>query len=202
MAGKPDKALEAYEHMVDAIDESMKAGCLDWSNEFKKRCSAALAEQNVEIPGQEQDDYDTEPNFFRGMRQYSQISRLRPQQRPGHLKRVKLALTKILRSAPPPAPAPAPAPPTAPPLAVAPTTITARLGNLFSWRSHHAGPPVVDVSYAPGQLRYAAAGAPGSDDSLIRDEDYHGPPTPDPNLQRAVQVDPGEHGGGWSCHCW
>ncbi|KAG2356763.1 hypothetical protein BDR07DRAFT_1422347 [Suillus spraguei] len=62
-AGKPGEALEAHEHMMDVIDELVKASCLDWSNEFKERCSA-LTEQNdrilgAEIPGQEQDGYDT-----------------------------------------------------------------------------------------------------------------------------------------------
>ncbi|KAG2345920.1 hypothetical protein BDR05DRAFT_96554 [Suillus weaverae] len=49
-AGKPDEALEAHQYMMDAIDESAKATCLDWSNEFKERCSA-LAEQNDRILG-------------------------------------------------------------------------------------------------------------------------------------------------------
>ncbi|KAG1777101.1 hypothetical protein EV702DRAFT_1197763 [Suillus placidus] len=66
-------------------------------------------------------------------------------------------------------------------------------------------PPVVDVSFAQGKERNAAAGPKDTDDDLIRDEDYHGPPTPDPNLQQqqlvAVQVDTGEHGGGRSCRC-
>ncbi|KAG2126787.1 uncharacterized protein EDB93DRAFT_1272949 [Suillus bovinus] len=31
LAGKPDKALEAHKYMVDVIDESVKANCLDWS---------------------------------------------------------------------------------------------------------------------------------------------------------------------------
>jgi hypothetical protein len=31
-AGKPDKALEAYKYMMDAIGESAKASCLLWSN--------------------------------------------------------------------------------------------------------------------------------------------------------------------------
>jgi hypothetical protein len=30
--GKPDKALEVYKYMMDAIDESAKASCLVWSN--------------------------------------------------------------------------------------------------------------------------------------------------------------------------
>ncbi|KAG1816648.1 hypothetical protein EV424DRAFT_1625404, partial [Suillus variegatus] len=31
-AGKPDEALETHQYMMDAIDESAKADCLDWSN--------------------------------------------------------------------------------------------------------------------------------------------------------------------------
>ncbi|KAG1836319.1 hypothetical protein DFJ58DRAFT_847017 [Suillus subalutaceus] len=119
-------------------------------------------------------------------------------------------MTRTPRSAPSPAPAPAPtpAPPATPPPATVFTTITAQLGNLFLWRSDHAGPPVVDVPLAQGVQCNAEAGAPGSDDSLIRDEDYHGPPSPDPNLQQqqqqqpvVVQIDSGEHGGGRSYCC-
>ncbi|KAG2744548.1 hypothetical protein P692DRAFT_20877979 [Suillus brevipes Sb2] len=56
--------------------------------------------------------------------------------------------------------------------------------------------------------RDAASGAPKDVDhrELILDEEYHGPPSLDPNMQQkhqvvAVQVDPGEHGGGWPCCC-
>jgi len=31
-AGKPDESLEAHRFMMDVIDESAKASCLDWSN--------------------------------------------------------------------------------------------------------------------------------------------------------------------------
>jgi hypothetical protein len=31
-AGKIDEALEAHKYMMDAIDETAKASCLDWSN--------------------------------------------------------------------------------------------------------------------------------------------------------------------------
>jgi hypothetical protein len=31
-AGKSDEALEAHKFMMDAIDEPMKASCLEWSN--------------------------------------------------------------------------------------------------------------------------------------------------------------------------
>ncbi|KIK34863.1 hypothetical protein CY34DRAFT_812605 [Suillus luteus UH-Slu-Lm8-n1] len=42
-AGKSLKALEAYNYMMDAIDESAKASCLVWSNAFKQECSAVCA---------------------------------------------------------------------------------------------------------------------------------------------------------------
>ncbi|KAG2356764.1 hypothetical protein BDR07DRAFT_421501 [Suillus spraguei] len=38
-AGKPDEALEAHKQMMDAIDESAKVNCLDWSNAFTEECS-------------------------------------------------------------------------------------------------------------------------------------------------------------------
>ncbi|KAG2345926.1 hypothetical protein BDR05DRAFT_988531 [Suillus weaverae] len=186
------------------------------SAEFKERCSA-LAKQNdrilgAEIPGQGQDGYDTEPNFFHGMHQHAQISRPRPQQRPGRLKRLRLAMTKNLRSAPPPAtasapgpgPAPTHAPPTTTPPAAVPTTITAWPGNLFTRPPHHATPPVVDVPFAQGKERNAAAGAPGKNSDIVPYEDQDLDTTqPDTNMQQqqqavAVHIDPDEHGGGKS----
>ncbi|KAG2357778.1 hypothetical protein BDR07DRAFT_1490304 [Suillus spraguei] len=96
-AGKPDKALEAHKYMMHAIDESAKAGRLDWSNgkfsvmspeatiltrnspEFNenvvRRSLSKMTVMQVEIPGQEQDGYDAEPNLFHIMQQRSQISR-------------------------------------------------------------------------------------------------------------------------------
>ncbi|KAG2352949.1 hypothetical protein BDR07DRAFT_1615330 [Suillus spraguei] len=201
LAGECDKALEAHKHMMDGRHLRLSYS-LALHSEFKEQYSA-LVEQNdsilsVDMPGQEQYGYDMEPDFFHGMYQHS---RPQPQQRPGCFKRLRHAM--ITRSASPPAPAPAltPSPPTPP--AATPTAITARLGNLFSWRSRHAGPRVINVPFARGLQRCAATGAPGSDDSLICDEEYHGP-TPNPNLQPrqqevTVQVDPGEHGGGRSC---
>ncbi|KAG1784457.1 uncharacterized protein HD556DRAFT_232865 [Suillus plorans] len=151
----------------------------------------------VEIPGQDHDGYDAEPNFFYEMHQYSQISRPRLQQRAGRLKRLKFAMTKRLQSVPAPAPAP---PATSPPVAT--TTFKTHIRRLFTLPLHHATPPVVDVPYAQGRQRNAAAGAPGSEHSLIRDED---PLPQDPNTQPhqpvAGQVDTGQHGGGLSCCC-
>ncbi|KAG1780473.1 hypothetical protein EV702DRAFT_1266419 [Suillus placidus] len=74
------------------------------------------------------------------------------------------------------------------PTSTPPTLITARLGNLFPWRCDHPGPPVVDVPFAQGKEGNAAEGPKNVDDDLIRDEDYHGPPTPDPNLQQQQQA--------------
>ncbi|KAG1799683.1 uncharacterized protein HD556DRAFT_58667 [Suillus plorans] len=182
--------------MMDTIDESAKASCLDWSNEFKERCSALAAHDDrilgAEIAEQGHDGYDIGPNFFYGMHQHSQISRSRPQQRPGRLKRLRLAMTRTPRSAPLPVP---------PTTTTTTTTFKTYLRYLFTWLPHHAMPPVVDVPFAQGRQRNAAAGAPGSEHSLIRDEDYHEPPTPDPNSRQqkqtvAVQADTGQHGGG------
>ncbi|KAG1812576.1 uncharacterized protein BJ212DRAFT_1370649, partial [Suillus subaureus] len=202
-AGKRDEALEAHKYMMDTIDETTKASCLDWSNEFKEQCSI-LAEQDdriigAEIPGQEQDGYDAEPNFFRGMHEYSQISRPRPQQRPGRLKRVRLAMTGTPRSAPPPAP------PTTSPLVAAATTFKTHLRHLFTWPPHHATPYIADVPFAKAKERNAAAGAPGTDPDIVPDE-YLDTTQPDPDTKQklqpvAAQVDAGEHGGGQSCCC-
>ncbi|KAG2742064.1 WD40 repeat-like protein [Suillus brevipes Sb2] len=185
-AGKSHEALEAHSYMMDAIDESVKASCLDWSHEFIERCNALAAQDDrilgAEIPGQDQGGYDTEPNFFHGMHQHSQNSRPRHQQRYRRLKRLRLTLMRT------PHPAPPPVPPTAPPPVTTTTTFKTHLRHLFTWPSHHATPPVVDVPFAQGLQRNAAGGPKDTDDDLIRDEDYPGPPSPDPN------VDPGEHG--------
>ncbi|KAG2033822.1 hypothetical protein BDR03DRAFT_966581, partial [Suillus americanus] len=136
------------------------------------------------------------------MHQHSQISRPRPQRRHGRLKRLQLAMTKTPRSAPllpsASAPAPAPAPtPITPPSTIAPTTLTARLGNLFAWRSDHTTSPVVDVPFAKGKERNAHADAPGRDPDIVPYEDQDLDTTqPDPNTQQqqqsvAVQVDTG-----------
>ncbi|KAG2338712.1 WD40 repeat-like protein [Suillus weaverae] len=193
-AGKPDEALEAYQYMMDAIDESAKASCLDWSN------GIALAELNdrilgAEIPGQGQEGYDTEPNFFHGMHQHSQISRPRPQQRSGRLKKLRDAMTRTPRSAPPPVP------PTAPPPVAAATTFKSHLRHLFTLSPHHATPPVVNVPFAKGKERNAAAGAPGNNPDIVPYEDQDLNTTHvDPNTQQqqqavAVHIDPDEHGG-------
>ncbi|KAG2744098.1 hypothetical protein P692DRAFT_201794166, partial [Suillus brevipes Sb2] len=196
-AGKSHEALEAHNYMMDAIDEFAKASCLEWSNEFKEQCSALAAQDDrilgAEVPGQEQDGYDAEPNFFHGMHEYSQNSRPQPQQQSGRLKKIRLPMTRTPRPAPPPVP------PTTPPPVTTTTTFKTRLRHLFTQPPHDAMPPVVDVPFAQGLQRNAAGGRKDNDDDLIRDEDYHGPPSPDPNVQQqqkaaTVQVDPGEHG--------
>ncbi|KAG2741279.1 hypothetical protein P692DRAFT_20840209, partial [Suillus brevipes Sb2] len=134
---------------------------------------------------------------------YSQNSRPRPQQRHRRLKRLRLALARSPRPAPPPVP------PTAPPPVTTTTTFKTHLRHLFTRSPHHATPPVVDVPFAQGKERNAAAGAPGKDPNIISDEEYENLNTDtqqDPNTQPqqqvvAVHVDPGEHGGGKSCIC-
>ncbi|KIK31952.1 hypothetical protein CY34DRAFT_19412 [Suillus luteus UH-Slu-Lm8-n1] len=144
---------------------------------------------SAEIPVQDQYGYDTVPNFFLGMQEYSRTSRLRPQSRIGRLKRFRLAMTRSEKN-PPPAP-----PITAPPVTT--TALKTHLRHLFTWLPHHTTPPAVDVHFAQG-LQHDA--------ELIPDEDYHAFLSPDPNMQQqhqavAVQVDYGEHGGGRSCCC-
>jgi hypothetical protein len=225
LAGKPDEALEAHKSMMDTLDESAKTTCVDWSNEFKEQCSAfAVQKENdrilgAEIPGQEHDGYDTEPNFFHGMHQHSQISQPRPQQRHGRLKRLRLAMTRIPHSAPSPAPTPAsptiPSPPTTPAPVTAARTFRTQLRHLFTRPPHHATPLVVDVPFAKAKERNAAADAPGKDPDIVPYEEGEDldATQPDPNAQQqpqpqqqsppavAVQVDTGEHGGGRSCCC-
>ncbi|KAG1870530.1 hypothetical protein C8R48DRAFT_760617 [Suillus tomentosus] len=154
----------------------------------------------VEIPGQEQDGYDAEPNLFQGMHE---ISSPRLQQRPGRLKRLRLAMTRRPREAPAPAP-----PTTSPPVAVT-TTIKTHLRHLFTRSPHRATTPVVDVPFAKAKECNAAAGAPGKDPDIVPDE-YLDAVEPDPDTQQqqqphqqavAVHIDPGEHGGGKSCVC-
>ncbi|KAG2112421.1 hypothetical protein DEU56DRAFT_202050 [Suillus clintonianus] len=150
----------------------------------------------AEIPGQDQDGYDAEPDFFRGMHGHSQISRPRPQQRPGHFKKLRFAMTKN----------PHPAPPPASP-AAATSNIKAQLKHLFTWRSDHAAPSVVDVPFAKGKERNAAADDPGPDKDMVPDEYFDDLPqssdTQQPNTQQqqVVKVGTGDHGGGKSCFC-
>ncbi|KIK40125.1 hypothetical protein CY34DRAFT_807490 [Suillus luteus UH-Slu-Lm8-n1] len=204
-AGKSDEALEAHKYMMDNIDVTAKASCLEWSNEFKERCNALAVQDDrilgAEIPGQDQGGYDAEPSFFHGMHQHSQHSRPRPQQRRSRLKRLRLALTRTPRPDPPPVP------PTAPPPVTTTNTLKTHIRHIFTRAPHHATPPVVDVPFTKAKERHIAAGAPGKDPNIISDEEYENLNTntqQDPNTQpqpQAVHADPGEHGGGKSCIC-
>ncbi|KAG2365475.1 hypothetical protein BDR07DRAFT_1398698 [Suillus spraguei] len=74
-----------------------------------------------------------------------------------------------------------------------------RLSTWWPFQTNHSSPAIADVPHAPGKLRYATAGAPGDDDSLIRDEDYV--PSPSPNFgSRRGSVNAGQHGR--FCFCF
>ncbi|KAG0709136.1 hypothetical protein DFH29DRAFT_215757 [Suillus ampliporus] len=172
-----------------------------------------------QIPGQDQDGYNTEPDFFGGMHDRPQTSGPRPQKHLGRLKRLKLAVTRTPR----PAPAPAPAPPTTQSSATAPPTFQARIRHLLTSRPKNATPHIVDVPYAQGRevrsvevyhcvsdvsyihlQRNAAAGAPGNDEDLVPIEYFDDDPPQNPDSQQqstAVQTNAGEHGGGRLCCC-
>ncbi|KAG2033487.1 hypothetical protein BDR03DRAFT_967321, partial [Suillus americanus] len=157
----------------------------------------------AEIPGQDQDGYDAEHIFFRGMQENSHISRPRPRQRPGRFKRLRLTFTR----SPHPAPPPVPALPTTPPSVAAATTFITHLQRLFTRPLPDATPPVVEAPFAKGKERNAAADAPGKDPDIVPYEDQDLDTTqPDPNTQQqqqavAVHIDSGEHGGGKSYVC-
>ncbi|KAG1830838.1 hypothetical protein EV424DRAFT_1534769 [Suillus variegatus] len=76
---------------------------------------------------------------------------------------------------------------------------TLRSNRLSSW--WRASPTIVDVPLAPGRLQYAAAGAPGPDDELIRDEDYVSPPSPNPGSRPGI-FKSGQHGSSRFCFCF
>jgi hypothetical protein len=178
--------------------------CLDILSEGQKLAKFELYDDSIlgaEIPGQDQDGYDAEPDFFQGMQENSHVSGPQPQQRPGRFKRVRLALTRN------PRPAPAPASPTSPPPVGVATTLRTHLRHLFTRPPHHAIPPVVNVPFAKAKERNAAADAPGNDPDIVPYEDQDQDTTqPDPDTQQqqqavAVHIDAGEHGGGKSCVC-
>ncbi|KAG0694430.1 hypothetical protein DFH29DRAFT_1083836, partial [Suillus ampliporus] len=83
---------------------------------------------------------------------HSQTSSQRPQQRPGCLKRLRLAVTRTPRPAPPPAP------PTTQSSTTAPPTFQARLRHLLTSQPENAAPHVVDVAYAQGSRAQYCAG--------------------------------------------
>ncbi|KAG2043683.1 hypothetical protein BDR03DRAFT_1005688 [Suillus americanus] len=114
---------------------------------------------------------------------HSQISQPRPSQRPGHLKKLELAMTRTPRSDPPPIP-----PTTPPPVATTTTTFRTHLRHLYTRPPHHATPPVVEAPFALGKERSAAAGAPGKHPDIVHHEDQDLDTTqPDPNTQQQQQ---------------
>ncbi|KAG2741934.1 TolB, C-terminal domain-containing protein [Suillus brevipes Sb2] len=81
-------------------------------------------------------------------------------------------------------------------------TLPSRLLRMWPLQTNHASPTIVDVPLAPGKLRVAAAGAPGDDDDLIRDEDYVSPPpSPNPGSRLGI-ANTGQHGSGRFCFCF
>ncbi|KAG1721356.1 hypothetical protein EDD22DRAFT_974742 [Suillus occidentalis] len=95
-----------------------------------------------------------------------------------------------------------PAPPTSQSSAINTSpTLPSRLHRLWPLQTNHKSPPTVDVPLAPGKLRNAAAGAPGDDDDLIRDEEYVPPPSPSPNSRPGI-ANAGQHGSGRFCFCF
>ncbi|KAG2126811.1 hypothetical protein DEU56DRAFT_536217 [Suillus clintonianus] len=153
LAGKVEEALESHQHMIHALDETKKASCLDWFNDFKEQCSGLAARDDrilgAEIPGQDQDGYDVEPDFFRGMHAFSNFQTT-TSAAPGALQKAQASYDKA----------------TLPP-AAAPMTFKAHVRHLFTWRPDRAAPPVVEVPFAWGRQRHAAGGAPPDDDSDI-----------------------------------
>ncbi|KAG2746431.1 TolB, C-terminal domain-containing protein [Suillus brevipes Sb2] len=97
---------------------------------------------------------------------------------------------------------PTPAPPTDSSTITTSPKLASRLHRLWPLQTNHTSPTIVDVPLAPGKLRIAAAGAPGDDDDLIRDEDYVSPPpSPNPGSRPGI-VSTGQHGSGRFCFCF
>jgi hypothetical protein len=96
---------------------------------YSKACIKCVHQRIVFLP------------FLFSSLQHSQNSRPRPQQRPGRLKKLRLAMTK----------SPHPPPPTTRPPVTAATTSKTNLRHLFTQPSHYATPPVVDVPFAKGK---------------------------------------------------
>ncbi|OAX36018.1 WD40 repeat-like protein [Rhizopogon vinicolor AM-OR11-026] len=155
---------------------------------------------HTEIPGQGQDDRIDYVNRFWGGtddRPDTSLSR----QCLELLKRLS-TFARTRRSAPSSAP---PVSSENPPI-----TFKARLQHLLTRRpghSDHAASRIVNVPFAKGKLRNAAAGAPTNDDGCIRDEDYVPdlPTSPDPDARQsstAAQVNnAGEHESRGLCFC-
>ncbi|KAG2353934.1 hypothetical protein BDR07DRAFT_1465329 [Suillus spraguei] len=104
-------------------------------------------------------------------------------------------MARAARAAPPPAP-------TTPPPVAAATTFKAQIRHLFTRSPHRATLPVIDVPFAKGKERNAAADEDRSKDpNIIPDDGYFDTTQLDSNTQQqqqpvSVQVDTGEHGGG------
>lgn len=185
--------------MMNAIDEAAKASCLDWSNEFKSNVVHLLHTMAVFLVRRSLG----KSNMATMQNQISSTPCMNVLKLPDRdstalwaPQRLRLAMMRPLSVSPP-------VPSTTPPPS---TSFKTHLRYLFTRPPHHATPPVVDVPFAQGKERNAAADPKDVDDNLIRDEDYHGTPTPDPNIHQQhqaviVQVDTGEHGRGLSCCC-
>lgn len=95
--------------------------------------------------------------------------------------------------------------------APASSTFKSRLHHLSTWRpfqTGHTSPAIVNVSFAQGKERNAAAGAPRKDDEWIPYEDHVSPPpSPNPdsrqlNAAGQIKTDAEEHGSSRLCFCF
>ncbi|KAG2071499.1 hypothetical protein BDR04DRAFT_1117682 [Suillus decipiens] len=151
----------------------------------------------AEIPDQDH-DYMQDTDFFRGMNNYRHISQPQPQQRLAFLKRLRLAIANTTHSTV------LPAQPTTLSSTNTPTNLNVRLQRLLSRRRvPHTASPVVDVAYAKGKERNAAADNPSPDRDWVPDEYFDQEPgSQQQSTSVAVQVNSGEHGSGRSCFCF
>jgi hypothetical protein len=178
LSGGQDKQVFEWEVPNDALGEQPN-----------------LPDDQGEIPDQEY-DYTQDTDFFRGTNEYRHVSRPQPRQRFAFLKRLRLSVMNTARSSTPPAQ------PTTLSSASTPITFNARLQRLLP-RRHvlRTGPPVVDVAYAKGKERNAAADAPEPDTDLIPEEYFDQEPESQPqSTSVADQANSGEHDR--SCFCF
>ncbi|KAG1845678.1 hypothetical protein DFJ58DRAFT_843666 [Suillus subalutaceus] len=136
--------------------------------------------------------------FFRGNNEYRHISQPQPRQRFAFLKRLRLAVANTARPSAPPAQ------PTTLSSTSAPITFNTRLQRLLPRRhALHTAPPIVDVAYAKGKERNAAADDPGPDKDVVPYEYLDEEPESQQQATSvAVQANSGEHGSGRSCFCF